>query len=207
MITMEDGENMFQSQLEEFFITGTYTDAKELVGELCASSRETICSLVSRIEQKNITTSTIPQYSSFDDGTVNLIQFLRMAGNFGPSYLEVGRHYLENGHTERAYIKYGENHAKVSELLGTTTIKKEDRKRVYLNEIGYEIEKLSTDKQHECFIKLSGRIPIVQYAIKNDIVSDRDLEEVLGRFLSPSTALRRRRNTWYLISALRGDEN
>ena len=56
------------------------------------------------------------------------------------------------------------------------------------------------------FIKLSARVPIVQYALKNNIESDKELENVLGDYLARSTALRRRRNTWYLVSAIRGEE-
>lgn len=108
----------------EYYMTGQYTDANALVEELLQLDRKDVCDIVVNLEQKVITTASIPQYSSFDDGTTNLIQFLRMAGNFGPSFVEVGKHYLETGHQERAYIKYGENHAKLSEILGTTIIKK-----------------------------------------------------------------------------------
>lgn len=190
----------------EYYMKGQYTDANALVEELLQLDRKDVCDIVVNLEQKVITTASIPQYSSFDDGTTNLIQFLRMAGNFGPSFVEVGKHYLETGHQERAYIKYGENHAKLSEILGTTIIKKEDRKRVYLNDLGIAIEHRSVEEQHECFIKLSARVPIVQYALKNNIESDKELENVLGNYLARSTALRRRRNTWYLVSAIRGEE-
>lgn len=204
---MEDGDYMVHPIIKEYYTNGICNDALKLVDELCICSRSDICKLISKLDQKKITTATIPQYSSFDNGTINMIRFLRMAGNFGPSFLEVGQHYLESGHQERAYIKYGENHSKLAEILGTTIIKKEDRKRVYLNELGYALEKRSLEEQHDCFIKLAGIVPIVQYAIINNIEDDRELEKVLCNYLSPSTALRRRRNTWYLISGLRGDEN
>ena len=189
-----------------YFENCKFTDAATLVDELLALSRQEVCEIIVSQDQKEITTASIPQYSSFDDGTVNLIQFLRMAGNFGPSFVEVGKHYLDTGHQERAYIKYGENHAKLSELLGTTVIKNEDRRRIYLNELGLAIERRNAEEQHECFVRLSARVPIVQYALKKDIQSDKELERVFGNYLAASTALRRRRNTWYLISALRGEE-
>lgn len=97
----------------EYYMTGQYTDANALVEELLQLDRKDVCDIVVNLEQKVITTASIPQYSSFDDGTTNLIQFLRMAGNFGPSFVEVGKHYLETGHQERAYIKYGENQCQV----------------------------------------------------------------------------------------------
>ena len=162
----------------EYYMTGQYTDANALVEELLQLDRKDVCDIVVNLEQKVITTASIPQYSSFDDGTTNLIQFLRMAGNFGPSFVEVGKHYLETGHQERAY----------------------------LNDLGIAIEHRSVEEQHECFIKLSARVPIVQYALKNNIESDKELENVLGDYLARSTALRRRRNTWYLVSAIRGEE-
>ena len=206
MIMMEDGDSMIHPLVDEFYRTGEYDDVASLVDRLIECSRSDICELIRREEQGQITTGTIPQYSSFEDGTTNLIKYLRMAGDFGPSFVEVGKHYLESGHQERAYIKYGENHSKLAQILGMVTIKKEDRKRVYLSEIGFELEKRNEDDQHECFIKLAGLIPIVQYAVKNNIEDDRTLEKVLNEYLSPTTALRRIRNTWYLVAAIRGEE-
>ena len=62
----------------EYYMTGQYTDANALVEELLQLDRKDVCDIVVNLEQKVITTASIPQYSSFDDETTNLIQFLRM---------------------------------------------------------------------------------------------------------------------------------
>lgn len=205
MIMTVSGENMSEI-LCDYFERKQYYDVDDLVSKLICCSRSDIVSIIKTLPQKEITTATIPQYSSFKDGTINMLKYLRMAGDFGPSFVDIGRHYLESGHNERAYVKYGENHAKLGYLLGITDIRKTDRNRIYLSELGIALEKMSEDIQHDCFIKLAGNIPIIQYAIKNNIDTSEELEKELMKYLAPTTALRRRRNTWYLISALRGDE-
>ncbi len=205
MIMMEDGDFMNEI-IQIYFEFNICNDTSLFVTQLARCERKKVCDFMRELPQKEITSATIPQYSSFEDGTVNMIKYLRMAGNFGPSFVEVGQHYLESGHKRSAYIKYGENHAKLAELLGVADIRKQDMKRVFLNELGYELEKQPIIVQHDCFIKMAAAIPIVQYAIVEDIKDDRELERVLSDYLSPSTAIRRRRNTWYLISALRGEE-
>ena len=188
---MESGDKMVNSIVCVYYETGKYNNADELIDSLLECSNENICYLISGLEQKEIVTYSIPQYSSFVDGTTNMIKYLRMAGDFGPSFLEVGQHYIDSGSDERAYVKYGENHAKLAEILGVVEIRQESRKRVYLNELGKSLE------------KLSGRVPIVQYAIKHGTPDAKALEEVMRMYLSKSTAERRRRNTWDMVVKLR----
>lgn len=203
MNLMESGDKMVSSIVCEYYETGKYSNADELIDSLLECSRENICYLISGLEQREIVTYSIPQYSSFVDGTINMIRYLRKAGDFGPTFLEVGQHYIESGSDERAYVKYGENHAKLAEVLGVVEIKQENRKRVYLNALGRALEKRCEVEQNDCFVKLSGRVPIVQYAIKNGTPDAKALEEVLCLYLSKSTAERRRRNTWDMVVRLR----
>ena len=203
MNSMESGDKMVNSIVCEYYETGKYNNADELIDSLLECSNENICYLISGLEQKEIVTYSIPQYSSFVDGTTNMIKYLRMAGDFGPSFLEVGQHYIDSGSDERAYVKYGENHAKLAEILGVVEIRQESRKRVYLNELGKSLEKRSEAEQEDCFVKLSGRVPIVQYAIKHGTPDAKALEEVMRMYLSKSTAERRRRNTWDMVIKLR----
>jgi len=194
-------------ELINYFAENKITSPDTIVNELLNTSLEELCEWLRDLEQKTVNTHNIPQYSSYKDGTFEMLKYLRMSGDFGPSFPEIGEHFLESGHKSMAYIKYGENHAKLAQLLGLVEIKKTDKKRVYLSEIGRTIEKLSEEKQYDCFAKLAVRIPIVQEAIKQDIPSAKELEEHLKIYLSPVTALRRRKNTWELIKRLQGCEH
>ena len=199
----ECDESMINSIIYNFFEDGTYTDADELIDALLASSRENICSLISETKQKDIITYSIPQYSSFEHGTTHMIKYLRMAGDYGPSFLEIGQHYIESGSDKRAYVKYGENHAKLAEVLGVVEIRKENVRRAYLSELGKALEKRSIEEQKECFVKLAGSVPMVQYVIKQGIANSAILEKAMRLYLSESTAKRRRKNTWDMVQKLR----
>ncbi len=191
-------------QLKNFFETGNYSSADSIIEQLIVSSKSDICDCIVSITQKPVTKYNIPQYSNYENGTSEMIKYLRMSGDFGPSYTEVGEHFLLSGHNSSAYTKYGENHSKLADLLGVAVIKKEDRKRIYLSEIGKIIEQLKYEDQKDCFAKLAVRIPIVQRALKLDIKTSAGLEVLLNDYLSPSTALRRKKNNWVLIENIRG---
>lgn len=197
---------MINDIIVSFYRNDRTSDAKELVCQLIKCNPMEIRALMLDLDQKKVTTYNIPQYSSFDDGSIRLIEYLRMAGDFGPSFVEVGQHFLDIGHSEVAYTKYGENHSKLGELLGLVEIIKKDRKRVFLTDLGREVEKLDKEKQRVCLAKLSARIPIVQEAMKKDICDIDKLEQLLNIYLSAATALRRRRNTWDLIVLAQGCE-
>ncbi len=195
-----------KDELVSFFITGEIFDTDELVKELLLVDNKEICDCVLNIEHIIIEKKTIPQYSSYANGTFDMLKYLRMSGDYGPTFAEIGEHFLERGHKSTAYIKYGENHAKLAALLGVVEIRKNGKNHVFLTDLGKTVEKLELSKQKECFIKLSARIPIVQEAIKQGISSANELEVYLKKYLSPITAIRRRRNTWVLIDNLRGAE-
>ena len=190
-------------ELMDYFSTGIVSSPKKIVDELLCVGIDEIKKAVLATPQQTVTNHNIPQYSSFMNGTSEMLKYLRMSGDYGPSFIEIGEHYLESGHKATAYIKYGENHAKLAELLGIVVIKKSDKKRVFLSDIGREIEKLDSEKQEECYIKLAFRIPIVQEAIRLNISSAKELEVHLNTYLSPVTAVRRRKNTWSLIEKVR----
>ena len=192
--------------LKRYFEDGTYDDANTLIDTLLYYSDEDIVENVVSTEEKTIEPYNIPQYSSYDDGTVNIIHYLRCIGDFGPNFVEIGKHYLGSDHNDVAYTKYGENHAKLAEALGLASIVNEGRKRVYLTEIGRELEKRDIEVQKNCIKKLAGQIPIVQRAFKDDFRGVSELERLMYDYLSESTVKRRRKNTWDLVCKLRGDE-
>ena len=189
-----------------FLYLGEYESASKIIAELLNTNTTEICTCISIKEPNTVSKYNIPQYSCYPNGTYEMLRYLRMSGDYGPSFVEIGEHFLESGHKQTAYLKYGENHAKLAELLGIVEIKKIERKRVFMSDIGKIIEKLDVKKQNDCFIKLAARIPIIQEAIKLGITNQKDLEEHLSRYLSQTTATRRRKNTWMLIEKLQGCE-
>lgn len=192
--------------LKRYFEDGTYDDANTLIDTLLYYSDEDIVENVVSTEEKAIEPYSIPQYSSYEDGTVNMIHYLRCIGDFGPSFVEIGKHYLGSDRNDVAYRKYGENHAKLAEVLGLAYIVNDGSKRVHLTEIGRELEKRDIEVQKSCIKKLAGQIPIVQKAIRDDFKSSKELESLMRNYLSESTVQRRRKNTWDLVCKLRGDE-
>ncbi len=192
--------------ITSYYSKGLCIDSECFVHELLITDVAVIRDYVTEIPQQVISTYNIPQYSSYEAGTSEMISFLRMSGDYGPTYSEVGRHFLEPGHKDAAYVKYGENHSKLAESLGLVRIEKEKKRRVYLSDIGRTIEGLDINEQKDCFIKLSMRIPIVQCAIKRGIVDYNALEELLREYLSISTAIRRRKNTMDFLLMIEGKE-
>lgn len=190
--------------LEEFLNTGRAVSPISIVDAVLCVDRDEVREYALKSSNNPISKDNIPQYSCYDNATYEMLKYLRMAGDFGPSFIEVGEHFLGIGHKEDAYRKYGQNHSRTAELLGLVIIKKTDKKRVYLSEIGKLIERLEKEQQYECFTKLAAKIPVIREAIRQDINTARDLEVFLNNYLSPITAIRRRKNTWDLIEKLRG---
>ena len=196
---------MIDREICRFIESRQYDNAEQLVNMLLAASKKEICEYLKKMHIKEIEPKNVPQYSSISAGTKDMLSYLRKAGNFGPSFVEVGKHFLGLNHNEAAYTKYGENHSKLAELLGVVDIRTQGRRKVYLNDLGIEIEKLSEEKQEDCFDKLAALIPVVQYAVQKDIYGGDDVEKLLMKYLSETTAKRRRKNTLDLIVRLRGE--
>ncbi len=205
MNTWESGELM-NELIESYYSQGRCIDSENFVRELLITDVAVIRDFVIDIPQQEISTYNIPQYSSYEDGTSGMISFLRMSGNYGPTYSEVGRHFLDPGHKDAAYVKYGENHSKLAESLGLVRIEKDKKRRVYLSDIGRNVEGLDIKDQNDCFTKLSMRIPIIQYAIKKNVVDYKAMELLLREYLSASTAIRRRKNTMDFLLMIEGKE-
>lgn len=173
-----------------------------LIKELSSISLPSLLTMVIDRSDPKIMTDNIPQYSSYNNGTKRLINILRMAGNNGPSFREIGIYLLGGGRSDVAYIKYGENHAKLAREYGLVYFTRSGLYRVYLTKLGKIIEQSDDDAQNDILVKLSLRIPIIQYCFKNLIFSPEDVEELLNDYLSKSTALRRKNNVLTIINMI-----
>lgn len=173
---------------------------KNFINELNTIEMNQLIGLCINAENIEISPSNIPQFSSFLDGTEELVTVLRKAGNYGPTFKDVGEHLLGQGKKTGAYVKYGENHVKLASIYNLVYIDKDRKSRAYLTELGKQFEKLNKDDKRDFLIKMSFSIPVVQYCIKkaaNEIV---DVDGVLAEHLSPTTVIRRRSNVKYIIN-------
>lgn len=150
--------------------------------------------------------STIPQYSNFEDGTYNLLNLLDNNLGTGYTYLELGKLLQEPGKKIGAYTKYGENHAKLSVILGLAYIEKKDKsKRVFISDLGKKFNSLNKDEK-SIFLKYQiYNIPVLKYifnlSIKNNVNIIQFLQNISN--ISFSTAKRRSSNIRDLFRRLR----
>ena len=188
-----------------FYEKRIINDPDKLAAKILSLSYQEINFLVQNIPQVKIEASNIPQYSNFYNGTINMISYLRMSGNYGPTFIEIGKHFMRNKN-DAAYRKYGENHVKLAQMLGLVNFKKRNSIQAFLNPLGISVEKMSEPDKLNVISKLTGLIPIVQYAIINQLNDVLDLQTVLMKYLSEKTAVRRRKNCWDLVEMFRKED-
>ena len=173
-----------------------------IINEMRNTKIEEIIEFIKNNETNEVNSANIPQFSFFDNGTIFLIEKLRMGGNYGPTFKELGEQFLGQGKKKGAYVKYGENHAKLGRLYDLVYIKKDRVSRVYLSTLGRILEGLEIEEQEELLSKFSFKIPIIQQCIKYDILNSDGVMELLMEYLSVNTALRRKSNVINILKML-----
>lgn len=176
-------------------------DAEKLVKEMLSISRAEWISYASKYTNElHITKHNIPQFSSFDDATVNVVSVILRNGNDGYSFDRIGRYLLPKGKKPVAYKKYGENHSKFASLLGFTTIESGKCKLVYATEFGKVFNNLQKNYQEEIIIRQLLLIPYINKIIfGNEIVV---VKEDLKKYLAKTTAIRRGSNVNKIIKII-----
>lgn len=175
---------------------------ENILNEMRNLTLEEIADFIKSENVNEINSMNIPQFSSFYNGTILLIERLRMAGNYGPTFMDLGEQFLGAGKKKGAYVKYGENHAKLAQLYDLTYIYKKDISRVYLSTLGRMVESLDINEQKELLPKLSFKIPIIQKCVKDDIKDVDMVTRLLMEYLSETTALRRKSNVLTILKIL-----
>jgi len=175
---------------------------RQLTDVLLSLSLNDLKEKIKDCEKCYISAKNIPQFSNYENGTINILQRLRMAGDFGPTFVELGEQFSEPGKKEAAYKKYGENHAKIAELLGLVKIIRESNSRVYLTQLGKVVESYTIDEQERIIERLILRIPIIKYLIKEQKSCSEEVTEALSLFLAESTAKRRKSNVERLLKVI-----
>lgn len=162
------------------------------------SYKEWFEELSSNYVPRIIQVSEIPQFSNFYIGTVEVVSLLRRLGDYGPTFNKIGNDLLGRGRNKIAYLKYGENHAKLAEQLGLVKTEKDGRViKVFLSEVGKIFDGLDGEEKTEYLNKVILLMPIIY----NITFSSRKIviKEELMKYLSTSTAIRRGSNVKALM--------
>lgn len=170
------------------------------VDDVCKIPIEKILEYIIQMDNVDITSKDVFQFSKFEDATINVCIKMQNLDNPGMNHLEVGK-LLLNDMKERkdgAYVKYGENHAKTGTSLG---LLQELCRTYFLSCIGVIYTQLS-DEQRECLL--------IRLILRNSFFSEVIRQMQDGRvsmrhflhMLSNSTYIRRRSNIKKIIQIL-----
>ena len=135
---------------------------------------------------KEISAKNIPQYSNIDsiDDVISIVE-----SNPGCNYELIGYFFNKTG-SKGAQTKYGENHYKTAALMHLTT----NHQPFSVSYIGKEYIKFDAEVRTEIRTKLFLLIPIIQKSVIDARYHEINMMEILCKYLSESTAIRRRTN-------------
>jgi len=151
-----------------------------------------------------IDASDVPQFSSFEDGTVRLTKLLMWHAPEGATFLRLGRLLLPEGKSKCAYKKYGENHAKLGQMLGLVSVSSERPRVVRLAGGGETLRGADLAEQERLLgdAIVNTRIVSVLLGLLTTRKSVRIRYWLMENGLSESTARRRAPNVRCLIRKL-----
>jgi hypothetical protein len=166
------------------------------------SSSADVVEYLSENEGLPISVEDIPQFSQFDDSVYRLPKILLENGNCGMTFDELGEIFRDEKTNQVANKKYGENHAKLAELLDLAAISNERPRRVFLTRLGKRF--LDIDAQGKCEILKTQlfRMRIVQDIIIRSSKADFNIDRYLSRFLATTTSNRRKSNIKTIFKVL-----
>ena len=169
------------------FYEFNHDEVKEYVYKIL---NEPICKYVEYINSRNmeykLSSKQIFQFSNVDDFTYNFCSKIIKIDNPGLACKEVGIVLSDDKNkSDGAYVKYGENHAKMARELGLAF---ELYKTYYVSGIGYIYMELSKEDRYRLLVRMIIRTDLIQYLVTNN--GKVNLREKLN-FLSDSTYLRR----------------
>lgn len=145
-----------------------------------------------------MTVQDIPQFSNFDIVLNETLLYIKESSDNGHllSFSELGQMLPgQNADNDTARKKYGENHAKTAELLGFVTIVPNRLRLLQITPLGETYLSATEDEKNRILTRQLTRSTIVRdifgiYAVHGPF----DITEYLERFMSHSTAVRRRPN-------------
>ena len=178
--------------------TAAFSQVDDIVGLLLKERIDNIFSVIERHadELPRVATGNIPEFSRLLE-IDNVLSSLIETGMEFPGYLELGQAFAK-AEKGPALRKYGENHYKLTALLGLATRTFPMR----VTELGRQYHKLDEDCKDELLARLILRIPIIQQLLimaKDEYVN---VDSVFADYLAPSTVNRRTSSTRNLVNVL-----
>lgn len=191
-------EAFFESFLQgsdisvKLFIEGNREELSSAIKFLEDIPIERFVETIGRMDIDNeLKTAAIPCFSSFLHGAVRLNELLEFAPK-GLSYTDIG-HQIMNSANPSAQLKYGENHAKLAEMMSLVIIDYHKPALVKTTALGHHLTAVPWLKKADFLRKLLLRNQCVQLLLRQAISGEAVYRDIANR-LSESTAIRRRTN-------------
>ena len=173
---------------------------KEAIYKLLSLSVEELFDYIKRNREKisEIKPNDIPQFSKFDD-IYMVIRVISDSPEKNLNWEKIGYYLCPKEASSAAKTKYGENHYKLAVQLGLAY----PGKNIRLTPLGNEIYSIKDeDVRNKIVARLVLRIPIIQVALLNAENKRINMFDCLKKYLSESTAVRRRPNVKTLLALL-----
>lgn len=201
------GDSVYKNEIIKLFYLfpvskddiSRYTDtqleqvARVLISIIKETSIEDIVDIIEASKENiaELTSANIPQFSNIE--LINdVLDVVNSTDNI--SFEEIG-YYLNKSASKGAQTKFGENHYKTAALIGLTT----QEKPFSITYLGKQYMILDTDKKENVRNKLFLRVPIVQTIVIDAKYKKTIPMDILKKYLSESTSIRRRSNVRTMV--------
>jgi len=178
-----------------------HDEVLEYVNAVSSEPVDRLLAYIKGITDKEIIQSSdVFQFSNFNDATTSFCEKVEAVDNPGLSHLEVGKLLLDDGKERKdaAYIKYGENHAKLAKELGLSF---EVCNIYYLSGVGYIYNELDDRQKKVLLDRLILRSTLIRRMFQASGNGNVDLRQFLY-MLADSTYVRRKSNIKRVLSYL-----
>ena len=166
---------------------------KKLIDILKGTTIENIVNIIEANRDKiaEITPANIPQFSNIE-AINDVLDYVNSTDDV--TYELIG-YYINKDAKKGAQTKYGENHYKTAASIGLTTV----NKPFMVTALGKEYMILPTEDKRAIRNKLFLLVPIVQKIIIDAKYKEVQPMNILKKYLSESTSIRRRSNVRTMV--------
>ena len=199
LIFLEHGDDVISP-----FIDG---EEEELEAFWLSVNSHSVSDFVSQLEHMTVSNSfssnDVPCFSTFEIGATRVPELLEFSPS-GLSFKELG-YKLKKPLQKTASQKYGENQARLAEMLHLVTINDSAPKRVFVTRLGKYLNRYSFLEKENVIRSLLLQDPYIQHVVTATLHYSYNYSEVLT-VLSRSTAMRRRQNVRKIVTFILSDE-